>query len=257
MDSEALYTLVSGIKPFSGGFPDSQVDMANPNLKRVTEQRAILEIVRCGGEIGGGLHHYAKPTEGTAKSSPKRLTSIFFYNRSSMARMIESHQPFFAQYALSPNADPMEVQLTVEYIEGPDRLRGYGFLFGYPDYAVDFFVANTPLPQTRTNTPRKEGEPAAPTAIGKRKFMQIPAFVRKTGAFVYAVAPDHEENAEDVSLRERSTKILEQYTARREKYIGSNKPGIVALLRDWFCRSDTDCSASYAVAAQASAQAAQ
>lgn len=248
LDSEALYTLAGGLKPVSGGMMYTQVDLNNPDLKRVAEMRTILATVRCGDGIGAGLHHYAKPTEGTEKSGPKRMTSAFFYHRSSLAGMIESHQAFFAPYAITPNADPMEVALTVEYIESGERLRGYGYMFGYPDYAVDFFVKNTPIPQRRTNASASDEAAAEPVKIGKRKFVNIPSFSREVGTFVYAVAPDHEETAEDIRLRERAVKILDEYKLRREKYIGEGKPGVVELLRNWYCKSDTDCNAAYVIA---------
>jgi hypothetical protein len=40
-------------------------------------------------------------------------------------------------------------------------------------------------------------------------------------------------------LAQRPTvEILAEYRQRREKFIGDGKPGIVALLRDWYCTAD-------------------
>jgi hypothetical protein len=162
-----------------------------------------------------------------------------------MANVISRHQPFFARLGLTPNADPMEVLMAVEYIDTADRLRGYGLLYGYPEQAVEFFVANTPIPQTRSADPNA-AVTVAPVKTSPRKFVSIPTFGRETGAFVYAVAADHAEDEADRDLRERAMPILDSYRRRRSLYIGEGKAGAAALLRDWFCRGEYDCRPSNA-----------
>jgi hypothetical protein len=63
---------------------------------------------------------------------------------------------------------------------------------------------------------------------------------------VYRVEPDHAENDEDRRLRTSAGAIVSEYTKRREKYIGSGKPGVIHLLRDWFCDASGNCSAARA-----------
>jgi len=48
-----------------------------------------------------------------------------------------------------------------------------------------------------------------------RDFVQIPAFVRETGMFVYAVPKGHELNAIDLQLREAAVQTLERYKVYR------------------------------------------
>ena len=55
--------------------------------------------------------------------------------------------------------------------------------------------------------------------------------------------PVPEDAAEDRALRARAAQILDDYQKRRDKSVGEGKPGIVALLRDWFCSADGVCRA--------------
>ena len=52
-----------------------------------------------------------------------------------------------------------------------------------------------------------------------------------------------DESPEDRALRARAAQILAEYRKRREQYVGSGKPGIAALLRDWCCKADGACAA--------------
>ena len=70
----------------------------------------------------------------------------------------------------------------------------------HPRHAIEFFVA------------------AAADGDGKpspRRFVQIPTFASPTGRFVYAVAADADEHADDVTLREHAAVQLARYRELR------------------------------------------
>jgi hypothetical protein len=56
------------------------------------------------------------------------------------------------------------------------------------------------------------------------------------------VPVDAREQADDIALRKVSEAILAEYRKRRERFIGKGNPGVVELLRDWFCASNGQCS---------------
>lgn len=245
LDSEALYTVAGGLKPMSGGFVNVQAGVDGSGLDRAHALREIFAACQCGGEIRFELHHFARVQAGAP--AVRTLEGVVF-NVPAFASLLRRRRDVFAPWGFTPNANPMEVLMTVEYLETGDRYRGYGLMFGYPDVAVEFFVKNTPIPQTRNRT-----SPHAPAARGKerariapRRFISIPTVAGATGRFVYAVPADHQESPEDAELRKRAEPILAEYRRRREKYIGEGKPGVVELLRDWFCSGEASCAPSHA-----------
>jgi hypothetical protein len=92
-------------------------------------------------------------------------------------------------------------------------------LFGYPEYAVDFFV-EAGLHQ------RSTGE------FIERDFRQIPTFTSRSGRFVYAVPKLSRPGPEDVALERRATHLLGEYRRRRPTDKEA-PPNPIELLRDW------------------------
>jgi hypothetical protein len=118
----------------------------------------------------------------------------------------------------------MEVLTAIEWSERGPRWRGQGYLYGYPDYAVDFFV--------------QAGESEARTGqFVPRDTMRVPTFgaAPERSNFVWTVPRGHQANEQDRAVTARAARILAVYTERRARYIGPGKPGAFALLRDWYC----------------------
>ena len=84
----------------------------------------------------------------------------------------------------------------------PAREGGYGYLFGYPDYAVRFFVESS-------NEEKFSGR------FVERDFRSIPTFARETNAFVYAVPKGQAENETDRALRARRAHSGQRQTPPR------------------------------------------
>lgn len=146
-------------------------------------------------------------------------------------RLLQERGDFFQRWALTPAAHPLETLLAVEYDASSARFGGYGYLFGYPDYAVNFFVQ-------AADSENFTGQ------FVERDFYALPTVAGETGRFVWAVPHGHRENAADQALKERAAKILADYRERRARFIGPGKPGVVALLRQWWDNGKGWCVAA-------------
>lgn len=214
MDSEALFTLIGSMKPMSSGFERYRLNIETPDITALDEARQILAQFRCGE------FYFAEVLPFHRLDKTTRHFEAALFNRVAVRRTIEQHASFFYPLGITPHTDPFAVSLIMEHNPTSARDRGLGYLFGYPDYAVDFFVAGSES--------YKKDQQLVP-----RRFINLPVFSSPTGRFVYAVPKDHVDNAEDTQLREKAERILKAYRERREKYIGDGKPGALALLRDW------------------------
>ena len=229
LDGEALYTLVGGIKPMSSGWLSARFELDKPDPQKLDELRQIVATFRCGDEIEAHLHAFAR-----ADDRVINLDSTLF-SRPALRAMIAREQLFWNEFAVTPATHPLEVVLKTEYAPASARFRGYGYLFGYPRHAVDFFVSAA---ATQDADPAKKLVP--------RDFFSIPTFKSDTNRFVYAIPQGQAPNATDLALRARCAPILAEYKRRRALYIGEGKAGAVALLRDWFDNGNGRCSPSFA-----------
>lgn len=264
LDGEALFTIVGGLKPMSSGFASFQLQTRLPRqtddeaekiaqsfagrkpeelsadekpkfnaakttlerrdtLRKLEETRKILETWRCGDELFADVEHFSRAFEG------KRFLDGVVFSRSSLRRMLAEKREFFSRWGLTESAQPLQVLYAVEYDETGARFGGYGFLFGYPDYAVRFFV-------------EAADEEELTGKFVERGFYPIPTFAASTGDFVYAVPKNHVETEADKNLKARAAQILNEYKRRRAEYVGAGKRGVVEMLRDWFCDKQGNCA---------------
>ncbi len=228
LDGEALYTFVGDLKPMSSGFVSFNFDAQSPpaaTLAGLEETRRILASWQCGQEYYAGLHHFAKVFDG------KRYVDGLVIRRGLLEKVIDQRASFLSGFGITRSADPLEIVTAVEYASSLERLRHYGYLFGYPDHAVDFFV-------DAARSQEADGR------FVKREFQRLPTFRAsdERSPFVYAVPVGHVENDADRSLRQRAQQIQAEYRLRREKYIGPSRPGVVRMLRDWFDDGQGACS---------------
>jgi hypothetical protein len=199
LDGEALYTFVGDLKPMSSGFFSLSFPAANPpaeTLALLDETRQLISAWRCGEAYYAGLHHFAQQFEG------KRYVDGLVIRRSRLEDLLVARSGFFA-----------------------------GYLFGYPDHAVDFFV----------DAARSQEETGQ---FVKREFRRIPTFraVDDRSPFVYAVPVGHVRNEADRRIEDQAAAILAAYRERRARYIGPGRPGVFRLMRDWFDDGRGQCS---------------
>ena len=139
----------------------------------------------------------------------RRTLQISVVRVSLLDSLLQKEASFFGQFGLVPGADPSVVVSTIEGCDQYERLRAYGYLFGYPEYAIDFFVdAFTVNEQT--------------DKFVERNFFQIPAYSRDKGAFVYAYPKDHTPDKTDSTLYFRAQAVLNQYKKLRGNYLNQD-----------------------------------
>lgn len=214
LDNEALYSIASDLKPMSGVI-EFRVPIETLDLSEVERTRQALRAWRCGDYFYADVRHFREP------HGDRLYAEGAIWNRPALERLLEERAPFFARFAVTPSAHPLEVVLSVEYDDTVARYQGYGYLYGYPEYAVEYF-AEAEITRERTE------ERVA------RDFYSIPTYARPEGAYAWAVPKGHVENEADRRILDKAKAVLEEYRRRRERYIGEGKPGVVELLRDWF-----------------------
>ncbi len=232
MDNEGLYTVVGGLKPISSGFVSHQVPIGGMNREEFDKALAAVESDRqllSKLSIPGELEFAALPYFST--SSGRRAIEGFVLNEKAVSNSVKEHPGLFGFWGITPATLPSQVILSFESDPTPARFRAFGYLFGYPKHAVDFF--------TQAEISRREtGD------FVKREFFQIPAFSGEQGRYVYAVPVGYAPSEIDLNLRSRAVAILDEYKRRRADYVGEGKPGIVELLRDWMKAEDGTYSLS-------------
>jgi hypothetical protein len=136
--------------------------------------------------------------------------------------LLISHDSFFGQWGFVPGTDPSILITTTEFESKHDRYRAYGYLFGYPDHAVDFFVEAS-KEQERT------GE------FVTRQFFQVPVHARESGNFTWALPEDMEPLSSDSARYYQAVDVLETYQNMRPDYIKADSSiNAVKLYRDWW-----------------------
>lgn len=214
LDNEALYTIASDLKPMSG-FIEFRVPIETLDLSEIEKTRQALRAWTCGDFFFADVRRFREP------HGDKLYAEGAIWNRPALERLLEARAAFFARFGLTPSAHPLEVAFSIEYDETVARYQGYGYLYGYPEYAIDYFA------DAETTRERTEARVA-------RDFFSVPTYARPEGAYAWAVPKDHVETDEDRKILEKAKAVLEEYRRRRERYIGEGKPGVVELLRDWF-----------------------
>jgi hypothetical protein len=141
LDSEELYTIVSGLKPMSSGFASFKFSVEKPDLAMIEETRRLLSVWQCGDQLYADVQHFAAIYNDDKTREKIRFAEAVVFNRTVLAGQIEQYQDYFEPYGITPNAHLMEDLMTIEHSQQSYRWRRLGYLFGFPRYAVGFFVA--------------------------------------------------------------------------------------------------------------------
>ncbi|TYR35702.1 hypothetical protein FXV77_11440 [Sphingobacterium phlebotomi] len=216
LDNEALFTLLGDIKPMSSlvsfSFPIANTDstkLLEENILETDSAQAYLaEIARIQRVVSSidldGLDVVFVPY--AAAYGKTRSLQVSVVRTALLDSLLYAKQTFFGQFGITPGASPVMVVTANEYGKKYDRLRGYGHLFGYPDYAVDFFVK-------AFHTADTDGKHV------ERDFFRMPTFKSEEGNFVYAVPKGHRTNEVDSLIYKRATNLLEEYKRWRPRYL--------------------------------------
>jgi hypothetical protein len=203
MDNEALYTLLDTLKPMSSmQFHRFPLLSLNP-LQKDSALQAVVQIHRILDKMSiGDFQFLLQPFDRT--DGIYRNMEIYVIRKSTLRKKIESHQEFYGKWGITPYSDPASLLAITEYENKYDRWRSYGYMFGYPDHAIDFFV-NAGKQQDSTST------------FVERRFFQIPVYAQASGHFTYAVAKDYQPTTTDSFLYNKAQKTLEKYKVMRPR----------------------------------------
>lgn len=232
LENEALYTLVGQIKPMST-IATLSIDVARRDtaeagarsvsgqrpeqLDRIAQWQRAAEALRCVSSKVRIVFHPFRRADGG-----KRIIDVSVIHLEEMKAMIEREPSFWGQWGFVPSSSPEGVISVIENEERLERYRGYGYLFGYPEHAVTFFVE-----AARSEELTKQ--------FVKRDFFQIPVSSGKAGHFVYAVPKGYAPTEADSALYRRATTTLSAYQARRSKYLRADSTlRALELLEEWY-----------------------
>jgi hypothetical protein len=208
LDREALYTLVDGLKPLSTGFWQGTIEVAAPDTAEVVRVRRALAPLR-------SETYYADVQTFATAHDGKRHIEAYVMHRAALAAMVRREATFWSPLGVTPYTHPAEIVAIVDRLPRTDRWRAYGLLFGYPNYAIDFFVE-------ATERARAGGGEVGP---GKdREFYHIPTASAAESQFTWAVPLGHVGCDEDYSIRERAAAILAAYRDKAPQITAAAKP---------------------------------
>lgn len=222
LEHEALYTMLDTLKPISSlGFPlsypiaktgemkdgdkdivDLGADSVQMALNDLNSWNKILKTLSTDD-----LEFLLIPFKQTWQG--KRNLQVIVCQKDLLAKLIAEKAEFFGQWGFTPNANPSTVLTALEFEERNDRYRAYGYLFGYPDHAVDFFVEASISEE-------------ATEEFVKRDFFSMPVAVGKSGYFTYAIPKGYIPDQKDSSIYYSAAASLKRYELLKSKYINSD-----------------------------------
>lgn len=215
LDHEALYTLADTLKPMSSvkflRFAVAKDSSQKDGDYTITTKDSLLKIIEKYQKICQSLSEddwqfIMMPFARTEKNI--RNIEIYVVRKSIFAKKIKQYQSFFGQWGFTPSTNPAVVLAVIEYETKWDRNRAYGYLFGYPAYAVDFFVE---AQKSQDASPEKK--------FVTRDFFAIPVFVGNQGYFTYAMPKGYKPTETDSSLYKAATTTLGKYKTERGKFM--------------------------------------
>jgi hemoglobin-like flavoprotein len=214
LDHEALYTLADTLKPISSvkflRYAVAKDSTMTDGDAVVTDKDSLLQTIEryqkvCAALSTGDWQFVMMPFNRTEKNI--RNMEIYVVRRSMFQKELAEHPGFWGQWGFTPSADPSVVLPVIEYETKWDRNRAYGYLFGYPDHAVNFFVEAQKTQDK--DTARK---------LVPRDFFAIPVYAGNKGHFTYAIPKGYQPTTVDSSIYHRAAATLERYKTIRDKY---------------------------------------
>lgn len=223
LEHEALYSLLDTLKPISSlGFPLSYplakagemkdgdrdiVDLGSDSVQMaLNELKSWNRILKAlsTDDLEFSLIPFKKTWQG------KRNLQIVVCQKDLLAKLINQKSEFFGQWGFTSNSNVSTVLTALEFEDRNDRYRAYGYLFGYPEHAVDFFV-NASISEEET------GE------FVQRDFFRMPVAIGKRGYFTYAIPKGYIPDQKDSSIYHLAAASLKRYELLKSKYINSEK----------------------------------
>ena len=222
LDSEAM-CILGGLKPISDGFWQTRFRVDQTTTDDIQSVRATLRSLPLGPHLEAGVYVFEKPYQG------KKTASVYILHRPSFAALVKRRCDVFRPLGIEWDLSGQQDMERIDRAERSARWRAFGLVFGYPEYAVEFFVT--------------AGESEAKTSqFTDRDFRAIPTVSSGRGLFVYAVPRGHQDRTEDLDLALRAGMVFDRYIAHRNRFIGPGFAGPMELLQAMVSAPSSVCS---------------
>lgn len=216
LDNEALYTLIDTLKPMSSVQFYKMPLLSTNKEQRDSAQQAIEVMQNVVNKLSvGDFQFVLNPFERI--DDINRNMEIYVFRKSRLKHLIKTHSDFYNKWGITAAANAASILAITEYENKYDRWRSYGYLFGYPDYAVDFFI--------------EAGKSQDSTKVFvQRDFFYIPVYAGEEGHFTYAIPKGYQTTQTDSLIYNSAMFTLEKYKTLRTKYYTKNKSSSIKLL---------------------------
>lgn len=218
LDNEGLYTVTGRLKPMS-----SVTDLQLIIAQKDSTLKGTRDITDLNSKDLAKLKRYQRVVNALQfpdlkfiiapyriTNGNKRLMHINLYRPSLIDSLVRANQTFYGQFGIVNDSQPEIIISLTEYESAYERFRSYGYLFGYPEHAVSFFV-NASITSDQTKQ------------FVQRDFFQIPVYSNKTGHFVYALPKGTKPGITDSVLYKRAAFYLEKYRLMRKQNVQKNR----------------------------------
>lgn len=216
INNEALHTLISPLKPMSDiatyRFAYSEADSLDmephqvagtPEFREKFEKlNRVVNAIECG-PLSATLIPFRQNNDSL------RFINLRVHRTDAIDRVLAEYPEFWEQWGFVKGSKPETVIQVMEYENPADRFRGYGYLYGYPEHAVNFFVeAAKHYDKTEERL--------------DRDFINLPVVSDRKGRFVYAVEEGHSLNDADVFIEESAHENVSHFKNSSEDFYNSD-----------------------------------
>lgn len=217
LDHEALYTLIDTLKPISSVQFYRLPLLSNNEVQKDSAYKVLNTLQNIANKLSVAdwqfvLHPFER------SDSIYKNVELYVIRKNKLQQILTKQLTFYQSIGIAPNALPATVLAITEYEQKYNRWRSYGYLFGYPDYAVDFFVA-----AGKSQDSTKE--------FVKRDFFQIPVYSANSGHFTYAIPKGHQPSMVDSTIYYKAVTTLNKYKASRSQFQNGNTVSAIKLLK--------------------------
>lgn len=237
LDHEALYSLMANLKPMSSIGTSLSFPLGKDSTHAEGEARVVATETDSLSRYLHELESWNRVLHALSFGpyrfllipfrqvwNGKRNLQMLVCRTDLLDSLLTAQASFFAQWGFVPGTDPAVVLTAIEFENKYDRFRAYGYLFGYPSHAVDFFVE-------ASRSEAQTGE------FVKRDFFSIPVHRKDTGYFTYAVPKEYQPTSTDETLRQKASATLASYRSLRPLYLnGQGGLEAIRLFREWYAQ---------------------
>ncbi|GAB5528072.1 MAG: hypothetical protein Roseis2KO_59440 [Roseivirga sp.] len=229
LEHEALYTMLDSLKPMSSlgpvlSYPLAKKDWMADGYRHVVNPQA--DSIRIALKELDSWHRITKELSNEHLQflvipfrqpwDEKRHIQVLVCRKDQFRKTLQREALFFGQWGFTANADPATVLTAIEFESENDRYRAYGYLFGYPDYAVDFFVEASIAGE-------ESGE------FVTRDFFHIPVAAGDKGYFTYAIPKGYIPGKSDSMIYNRAWATLARYNQLKGQYEKKRSVGCLGI----------------------------